>query len=86
MTTTELQQLIEAQSTAWQQKNVTWTGKMFYMTVQGGPDITSVQSHILTHDFTIDSWDDLLASLRGYTYQDTVGDAKLPRFVMDTVL
>jgi len=78
MTATELQQLFEAQLNDKQRK------KVFYMTVQGTPDITGVRAQILAHDLTADSWDDLLASLQGYTYQDTVGDGNLPRFVKDT--
>ena len=84
MTTTELQHFFDVQSNYWQYKRVSWHYKMFYMIVQGGPDITDVHAHILSHDTTTDSWDDLLASLQGYKYQDTAGDCKLPRFVKDT--
>lgn len=77
MTSTELQELFKAQLDAGGKK-------VFYMTVQGGPEMHQMSASILKHDTEAGTFDDLLASLVGYTYQDTVGQAHWPRFKKDT--
>ncbi len=76
MTATELEQLFSTQL-------ATGPKKVFYMTQQGGPEITQIQASVLSHDTEAGTWDDLLASLAGYTYQDSVGNANWPRFKKD---
>lgn len=77
MTAPELQTLFEVQLSKQPRK-------MFYMKQQGGPEVHQITASVLTHDSAAGTWDDLLADLVGYTYQDSVGDSKWPRFVKDT--
>ena len=81
MTTTKiklLQHLFKAQLD-------TGKNKIFYMTVQGGPEIAQIEARVHSHDITTDTWDNLLASLQGYKYQDTISNGSWPRFAKDTV-
>ena len=78
MTATELEALFKDQLDSGHPK-------VFYMTQQGGPEVHQITASVLRHDTTAGTWDDLLASLAGYTYQDTVGNGKWPRFAKDTV-
>ena len=77
MTVTELQELFKTQLD-------TGAKKLFYMTVQDGDEPGQLTASILKHDTELGTFDDLLASLSGYTYQETVGNANWPRFVKDT--
>ena len=76
MTATELEALFEAQLIHGPQK-------VFYMKQQGGPEIHQITASVLSYDTNAGDWDDLLASLAGYTYQDSVGESKWPRFKKD---
>lgn len=73
MTVTELQELFKLQLDAGAKK-------VFYMTIQGGPDMHQMTGSILKHDTETASFDDLLASLNGYAFEELVGNAKWPRF------
>lgn len=73
MTVQELQELFKTQLDAGGKK-------VFYMTVQNGSESNQLTVSILKHDTDAGTWDDLLASLSGYTYQETVGNAHWPRF------
>lgn len=77
MTATQLQELFETQL-------ATGAKKLFYMTVQPGSEVGQLTASILKHDTELGTFDDLLTSLSGYTYQETVGNANWPRFVKDT--
>jgi hypothetical protein len=76
MTVTQLQELFKTQLD-------TGAKKLFYMTVQGGSEMNQLTASILKHNTEEGTFDDLLASLNGYTYQETVGNASWPRFVKD---
>lgn len=78
MTESELALLFEAQLSAG-------PSKVFYMKQQGGPEAHQITASILSHDVVGSNWGDLLASLAGYTYTETMGGASWPRFVKDTV-
>lgn len=77
MTAQELEQLFKTQLD-------TGAKKLFYMTIQPGVDGHQLTGSILKHDTEAGTFDDLLTSLSGYTYQETVGNANWPRFVKDT--
>ena len=76
MTTTELQALFKHQLDAGLKK-------VFYMIVEGGPEVHQITGKVLTHSTEQASFDDLLNSLTGYTYQDSIGESQWPRFKKD---
>lgn len=76
MTATELQELFKTQLDLG-------STKVFYMTTHTDPASHQTQASVLKHDTEAGTFDDLLASLAGYTYQDSVGEAKWPRFKKD---
>ncbi len=78
MTVIELQELFRTQL-------ICEPKKIFYMKQQGGPDVSQITASVLSHDVENNTFHDLMEDLKGYTYQDSVGNDNWPRFVKDEV-
>lgn len=76
MTATELQELFRDQL-------ATGATKVFYMTTQTDPVTHQATGSVLKHDTDAGTWDDLLESLAGHSYYDTLGQGRWPHFVKD---
>lgn len=70
MTATELKDLFESQLASG-------TEKVYYMTQDGA------SASVLSHDIRQASWEDLLVSLAGYTYETTDTGSRVPRWKKD---
>lgn len=55
---------------------------VFYMTMQSGAD-GQLTGSVLKHNTESAAWEDLLASLAGYSFQEIVGSGAWPRFSKD---
>jgi len=73
MTATELQALFETQLSSGSKK-------VFYLQQD-----TATTMSVLKHDTEMSTFADLLESLAGYQYQESVGQTQWPRFVKEVL-